>query len=164
MTFEELSLKNTIVGTCTNLEKPYFRLGADPDPAKVRPEHILKESLKMIKSKWRKKEVDYRYMEDQFKSIRQDLLVQGIKSKFCVKVYETHARVSLESADLDHFNQCQTQLRELYDLGFKGHETEFVAYKILYHVLNDMKIEIGNILTGLSKSQKRNSDIKHALQ
>jgi len=38
-----------IVGTCTNLEKPFFRLGADPDPAKVRPEHILKLSLKMLK-------------------------------------------------------------------------------------------------------------------
>jgi len=62
------------------LEKHYFRLGADPDPAKVRPEHILKKTLKMLKQKWRNKKVDYKYMEDQFKSLRQDLVVQGIKS------------------------------------------------------------------------------------
>lgn len=79
MTLEEMARKHKIVGTCTNLEKPYFRLGADPDPAKVRPEHVLKQSLKMLKNKWKKKDVEYRYMEDQFKSIRQDLIVQGIK-------------------------------------------------------------------------------------
>lgn len=79
LSIEEMSKKNKIVGTCTNLEKPYFRLGADPDPAKVRPESVLKQSLKMLKSKWKNKEVEYRYMEEQFKSIRQDLVVQGIK-------------------------------------------------------------------------------------
>jgi hypothetical protein len=103
-------------------------------------------------------------MEEQFKSVRQDLLVQGIKSKFCVKVYETHARISLECADVDHFNQCQTQLKELYEQGFKGHESEFVSYKILYHVLTEMKFEIGHILHNLSDRQKRNDCIKHALQ
>jgi len=79
VTLEEIASKNKIVGTCTNLEKQFFRLGADPDPAKVRPEHILKQSLKMLKKKWKHKEVEYRYMEEQFKSIRQDLVVQGIK-------------------------------------------------------------------------------------
>lgn len=79
LSLEEVAQRNKIVGTCTNLEKPYFRLGADPDPAKVRPEHILKQSLKMLKKKWKNKEVEYRYMEEQFKSIRQDLVVQGIK-------------------------------------------------------------------------------------
>lgn len=79
LSIEEMSKKNKIVGTCTNLEKPYFRLGADPDPAKVRPESVLNQSLKMLKNKWKNKEVEYRYMEEQFKSIRQDLVVQGIK-------------------------------------------------------------------------------------
>mmetsp|Transcript_3517 Transcript_3517/g.2971 ORF Transcript_3517/g.2971 Transcript_3517/m.2971 type:complete len:166 (-) Transcript_3517:398-895(-) len=146
ITFEELSIKNKIVGTCIDLEKNYFRLGADPNPLKVRPEHILKLSLNMLKSKWKDRKVDYRYMEDQLKSIRQDLVVQGIKSKFVVKVYETHARISLECADIDHFNQCQTQLRELYDEGFKGHDLEFTSYKILYLILTDMKFEIGHCL------------------
>ena len=88
-------------GTCTDLEKPYFRLGADPNPAKVRPEHILKKSLKMLKNKWSKNEAPYRYMEEQFKSIRQDMTVQRIHSNFIVDVYETHARVAVEASDID---------------------------------------------------------------
>lgn len=118
----------------------------------------------MLKNKWKKREVDYKYMESQFKSIRQDLVVQGIKSKLCVKVYEAHARVSLECRDLDHFNQCQTQLQELYDLGLKGHEQEFISYKILYNVLTNMKFEIGNLLDNLDSKQRKNEHIKHSLQ
>jgi SAC3 family protein LENG8/THP3 len=160
----EEPVHHTIVGTCTDLEKPYFRLGADPDSAKVRPEHVLKQSLKMLKKKWKNKDVEYRYMEEQFKSIRQDLTVQGIKSKLCVKVYETHARVSLECADLDHFNQCQTQLKELYEIGLKGHENEFISYKILYNLLTDMKYELGQSLANLTKKQKKNDAIQNSLQ
>lgn len=81
-----------------------------------------------------------------------------------MKVYETHARVSLECADLDHFNQCQTQLRELYDIGLKGHESEFISYKIIYHLLTDMKFEIGHMIANLTKKQKKNEYIKHSLQ
>jgi len=164
LSIDEMAQHNKIVGTCTNLEKPYFRLGADPDPEKVRPEHVLQQSLKMLKEKWKKKKVEYRYMEEQFKSIRQDLTVQGIKSKLCLKVYETHARVSLECADLDHFNQCQTQVAELYEMGIKGKESEFLSYKILYHVLTDMKFELGQILASLSKKQKKNDDISYSLK
>ena len=117
----------------------------------------------MLKSKWKKKKVDYKYMESQFKSIRQDLIVQGIKSKLCVKVYEAHARVSLECGDLDHFNQCQTQLKELYDIDIKGNESEFLSYKILYLLLTNMKFEIGNCLQHLTEKQKKNPHIKHSL-
>jgi hypothetical protein len=34
--------------------------------------------------------------------------------------------------DLGEYNQCQTQLRELYRLGIPGREYEFIAYRILY--------------------------------
>lgn len=40
---------NSFQGTNTNLEKPYFRLTSAPDPADVRPEHILKKTLKLLK-------------------------------------------------------------------------------------------------------------------
>lgn len=42
-----------------------------PDPNQVRPESILKKSLKMLKKKWKNKEADYNYTNEQFRSIRQ---------------------------------------------------------------------------------------------
>ena len=78
--------------------------------------------------------------------------VQRIKNEFTVEVYEIHARIALEAAsqnfpssgsstklvlmymqkDLGEYNQCQTMLRQLYELGLKGHPQEFLSYRIIY--------------------------------
>jgi hypothetical protein len=84
-----------IIGTCAELEKPYLRLTTRPDPSTVRPEKILKKTLELLKQKW-KKERNYTYACDQFKSLRQDLTVQRIKNEFTVEVYETHSRIAIE--------------------------------------------------------------------
>lgn len=59
--------------------------------------------------------------------------MQRITNDLTIRVYETHARIALEQADLDQFNQCQTQLHYLYKTNETGgNRTEFQAYKILY--------------------------------
>lgn len=85
--------------------------------------------------------------------MRQDLTVQRIKNDFTVKVYETHARIALMSAsivsvpclpayadtlcrqgDLGEYNQCQSVLKQLYELGLAGNPAEFLGYRILYMI------------------------------
>lgn len=50
-----------------------------PDPANVRPLPVLKQSLDLLKKKWRS-EGNYGYICDQFKSMRQDLTVSRLDS------------------------------------------------------------------------------------
>lgn len=87
--------------------------------------------MALLKSKW-KENHNYAYAVDQFKSMRQDLTVQRIKNEFTVEVYEIHARIALEAKDLGEYNQCQSMLRQLYELGLKGHPEEFLSYRIMY--------------------------------
>lgn len=82
--------------------------------AQVRPPEILKKAFEHVLQKHRDGSATWRYVEEQFRSIRQDLTVQGIKDDFVRRVYETNGRLALSYHDLGQFNQCQTQLRDLY--------------------------------------------------
>ncbi|KAI8077207.1 SAC3/GANP/Nin1/mts3/eIF-3 p25 family-domain-containing protein [Thamnidium elegans] len=140
------TVRNTvIVGTSVALEKPYFRLTSAADPATVRPLNILKRAFKMLKVKWRE-EANYSYICEQFKSMRQDLTVQRIRNEFTVKVYETHARIALEKGDIGEYNQCQTQLKYLYEQNIPGCEDEFLAYRILYMLFSQNQSDINAML------------------
>ena len=151
-----------VVGTSQVLEKQYFRLTAPPIPSQVRPESILRQTLELLKKKW-KKEGNYNYICDQFKSMRQDLTVQRIKNEFTVTVYEIHARIALEKGDLGEYNQCQTQLRALYEQNLGGNPVEFKAYRILYYIHTSNRTALNDVLADLTTAEKEENAIKHAL-
>ncbi|KAI0482236.1 SAC3/GANP/Nin1/mts3/eIF-3 p25 family-domain-containing protein [Xylariaceae sp. FL0804] len=151
-----------IVGYNMELEKRYFRLTAAPKPSEVRPEHVLHQTLDLLKKKWRK-ESKYGYICDQFKSLRQDLTVQHIRNEFTVSVYEIHARIALEKGDLGEYNQCQTQLRALYKAGVKGNSTEFKAYRILYFIHTANRTALNDAIADLTTAEKEERPVKHAL-
>lgn len=151
-----------VVGTCEELEKQYLRLTSAPVPSQVRPERVLKKTLELLKKKWRK-EGNYSYICDQFKSMRQDLTVQRIRNDFTVSVYEIHARIALEKGDLGEYNQCQTQLRALYQMGLEGNPIEFKAYRILYFIHTSNRTGLNDTLADLTTAEKGERAIKHAL-
>lgn len=151
-----------LIGTNTSLEKEYFRLTTAPVASQVRPEYILRETLDLLKKKW-KKEGNYSYICDQFKSMRQDLTVQRIKNEFTVTVYEIHARIALEKGDLGEYNQCQTQLRALYAQKIGGNPVEFKAYRILYFIHTANRTALNDVLADLTIAEKESEAIIHAL-
>ncbi|GAP92797.1 putative sac3 ganp domain protein [Rosellinia necatrix] len=151
-----------IVGLNTNLEKRYLRLTAAPKREDVRPETVLQQTLDLLKRKWRK-ENNYNYICDQFKSLRQDLTVQHVRNEFTVSVYEIHARIALEKGDLGEYNQCQTQLRALYRAGIKGNPIEFKAYRILYFIHTANRTALNDAIADLTTAEKEELPVKHAL-
>lgn len=151
-----------VIGRCQDLEKRYFRLTSAPNPDTVRPLAILEKTLAHLKTKW-KKENNYSYICDQFKSLRQDLTVQHIKNDFTVNVYEIHARIALEKGDLGEYNQCQTQLRALYSQNLGGHPSEFKAYRILYFIHTSNRTDMNDVLADLTPAEKNDTAVKHAL-
>ena len=152
-----------VVGRCQDLEKRYFRLTSAPNPDTVRPLLVLEKTLEYLKKKW-KKENNYSYICDQFKSLRQDLTVQHIKTDFTVDVYEIHARIALEKGDLGEYNQCQTQLRALHAQHLGGHPEEFKAYRILYFIHTCNRTDMNDVLADLTPEEKKDPAVKHALE
>uniref|UniRef100_A0A914GVK5 Oxysterol-binding protein n=1 Tax=Globodera rostochiensis TaxID=31243 RepID=A0A914GVK5_GLORO len=140
-----------IVGTCTDIEKSFFRLTASPDASQVRPLNVLKVSLENVKDKY-KQSNNYRYASDQLKSIRQDLMIQNIRNDFTVSVYEANARVALEKRDREEFNQCQNQLKQLYKLvpaAACPNRWEFTSYRLLYYIYMRETLDVAYLLDEL---------------
>ncbi|KAI9305348.1 SAC3/GANP/Nin1/mts3/eIF-3 p25 family-domain-containing protein [Cunninghamella echinulata] len=153
---------SAVIGTCTNIEKPYLRLTSAVDPRTVRPLLVLQKTYKFLRKKW-KKHQNYSYICEQFKSMRQDLTVQCIRNEFTVKVYESHARIALEKGDMGEFNQCQTQLKYLYALNIKGNMEEFTAYRLLYFIFSQNQSDINSLLGEIRKSDYQEGFVEHAL-
>uniref|UniRef100_A0A3N7FIP4 PCI domain-containing protein n=1 Tax=Populus trichocarpa TaxID=3694 RepID=A0A3N7FIP4_POPTR len=150
----------TVKGTCQEIEKRYLRLTSAPDPSTVRPEEVLEKALLMVQNSQK----NYLYKCDQLKSIRQDLTVQRIQNQLTVKVYETHARLSLEAGDLPEYNQCQSQLKTLYAEGIEGCHMEFAAYNLLCVILHSNNHrDLVSSMSRLTEGAKKDKAVKHAL-
>jgi SAC3 family protein LENG8/THP3 len=174
--YENMKVK----GKCLTLEKDYLRLTAPPRAELVRPQHILEQHLKNLKAERQlepSERRDYLWFCSQLKAVRQDCTVQHIQNAFSVNVYETHARIALEEGDLNEYNQCQTQLKELYskleavDPGAVTSRNEFIAYRLLYYVFltGNHKYDGGSsdlfkIMTALTSNERCDPAIQHALQ
>ncbi|ODV88209.1 hypothetical protein CANARDRAFT_181499, partial [[Candida] arabinofermentans NRRL YB-2248] len=129
-------LDTPLVGTCQTLEKKYLRLTSQPIPSTVRPLNILRKTLKLLIDKYLEG-ASYNYLCDQFKSMRQDLTVQHIKNEFTVSVYQYHCKLAIQFEDLGEFNQCQSQLRLLYEGSSSPLRLEFYSYRILYYIITN---------------------------
>ena len=125
-----------VKGESYALEKSYLRLTAMPRADEVRPLPVLHQAFALVQERWAR-ERDYPYACEQLKAIRQDLTVQHLtgphpRARFATLVYEAHARMALQSADLDEFAACQAQLIPLHAAGLSPHRAEFAAYRLLY--------------------------------
>ncbi|VDN55075.1 unnamed protein product [Dracunculus medinensis] len=154
----------TIVGTSTEIEKSYFRLTTAPDPSMIRPLHILEKALKIVQQRYSENR-DYRYASDQLRSIRQDLMIQCIRSEFTVKVYETNARIAIEQGDREEFNQCQSQLKLLYkEIPGCLNEYEFTSYRLLYYISVANTIDQTTLLLELTPKARKDECVRFALE
>lgn len=92
-------------------------------------------------------------------------------------MYETHGRIALEQGDLNEYNQCQTQLKELYtkqvdnDKDAMKNQNEFIAFRLIYYVhqTGNKKYEGGSsdlfkIMLSLTPEQRADPSIAHALK
>lgn len=122
---------SSVKGTCSALEKAYFRLTSEADPSTVRPEPILKQSFAFVLDKW-EKEQNVPYIIEQLKSIRQDISIQSIKNDFAIQVYETNCKIALVSNQFDELVQCLGQLMALYKTFPEETKDEFICYHMLY--------------------------------
>jgi len=65
---------------------------------------------------------------------------------------------------LGEFNQCQCQLKILFDESIPGHREEFTAYRLLYLILARARSDINHMIATMPESDKKVPEIAHALQ
>lgn len=160
------------------------------------PPEVLSSALDHVCGQWWVADpaarCNYQYIWSQMKSLRQDLSCQNIRNGLTIRVYEAHARIAAEVRDMNEFNQCQTQLRQLYrnvnpaknapqahdridstdetQLWTKeapdvvGHPTEFLAYRILYYMVAASNGDLQRAIAATTRHERHNKFVHTALR
>ncbi|CXH79683.1 conserved Plasmodium protein, unknown function [Plasmodium berghei] len=148
------------VGECKNIQKFFFRLTSLPEKKNVRSFSVLKCTYAYILYKYNI-DKNYKYVNEQFRSMRQDLNIQNIFHHDVINIYETNIRICIVNNDLFQFLQCINKLFELYQrLNIKKSKVEFLCYKLIYLTLQNMHQEFIIEYLTLSEEEKHNSNIQ----
>jgi len=124
---------------------------------------VMQKTLAFLRTKWAA-ERDYKYICDQFKSLRQDLTIQHIRDNFTTEVYETHALWALEVGDLSEYNQCQTQLIQLYETAdHRKNYHEFVCYRLLYYLVTSNQTALVNMMGKLNITDRKEPGVHYVI-
>ncbi|KYO01719.1 hypothetical protein PGSY75_0602600 [Plasmodium gaboni] len=148
------------VGECRNIQKFFFRLTSLPERKNVRSFSVLKCTYAYILYKYNM-DKNYKYINEQFRSLRQDLNIQNIFHDDVVNIYETNIRICIVNNDLFQFLQCINKLFELYQrLNITKSKVEFLCYKLIYMTLQNMHQEFLIEYLALSDEEKNHENIQ----
>ena len=154
---------NPIVGSCKDLEKEYHRGEGNVETTKVRPYEILKKSFTHVMGK--SKEKDYKWVKNQLKSIRQDMLVQDIRDSFTWDVYVCAATEAIRNSDAGELTQTLAHLKRLEHHVCISDQAkmEISAYRILFHTLRENFNKVDEEISLLLPKNRGYGCIRHAL-
>ncbi|KYQ96728.1 SAC3/GANP family protein [Tieghemostelium lacteum] len=153
----------TIVGTCKTFEKNYERLTSAPKPELVRSLVTLETWFPKLLNKYENTK-NYDYTINQLKSIRQDLIVQNIRSEFALNVYENNAKISLENQDFNEFSQCISQIKLLYEkYPLSSNQIEFIQFDLLFNLIFN-EFDLFLLLKNLNVTLLENEMVKETME
>lgn len=157
--------EGVVVGCSQAIWKPYLRLTSAPKPEAVRPKKVLRLSFSKLQQIVKEGSKSYKWISEQYKSIRQDLTVQHINEHFTVKVYEANAEVAIAHEDVSELNQCLTQLSRLYDDGIQSSKSAtFIGLKVLYYIHCEDLLSLALYIKRLSTALLAQVEIQQAIQ
>ncbi|KJP88891.1 hypothetical protein AK88_01385 [Plasmodium fragile] len=148
------------VGLCKSIQKFFFRLTSLPERKNVRSFSVLKCTYAYVLHKYNQ-DRNYKYINEQFRSMRQCMNIQNIFHDDVINIYETNIRICIVNNDLFQFLQCINKLFELYQrLNIKKSKVEFLCYKLIYLTLQNMHQEFLVEYLTLSDEEKNHENVQ----
>ncbi|ANQ09277.1 SAC3/GNAP family-related protein [Plasmodium coatneyi] len=158
--FSSCYKNKNFVGLCKSIQKFFFRLTSLPERKNVRSFSVIKCTYAYVLHKYNQ-DRNYKYINEQFRSMRQDMNIQNIFHDDVINIYETNIRICIVNNDLFQFLQCINKLFELYQrLNIKKSKVEFLCYKLIYLTLQNMHQEFLVEYLTLSDEEKNHENVQ----